>query len=370
MEKLSVELETVTPLFLAGADPRGPAELRAPSFRGALRYWLRAIAGHQYRDIESYVFGDTTRAGCVSTRVSGTNESNVFKKKGSVGPGVPSGYDYLYWSMGIGDDPPHQYMPLGSKFVLSLACQQDKKALSQACATLWLLVQLGGLGSRSRRTGGSLRVSQVLASSISLTEIHLSLGVQSLNAAQLAQELSQGIATARDLLGNTGVTPVTNSDFDIIAKGACRIWVLSGNWKTGDIAIEAIGSAMRDFRSRREPDHRNVAPWIQGGKPAGMTTVERAVFGLPLPFRYSHGGPTGVVQGRKNIIDRRASPLWLHVTRLSNGQHVGVATLFKSRFLPSGEHLHAMASSIAPPPDYSLIERFVTQGFTCHEVVL
>lgn len=39
---LTVTLETVTPLFLGGADPRGAPELRAPAFRGALRYWLRA----------------------------------------------------------------------------------------------------------------------------------------------------------------------------------------------------------------------------------------------------------------------------------------------------------------------------------------
>lgn len=42
---LTVTLETVTPLFLGAAEPRGGAELRAPSFRGALRYWPRALVG-------------------------------------------------------------------------------------------------------------------------------------------------------------------------------------------------------------------------------------------------------------------------------------------------------------------------------------
>ncbi|MGQ9600679.1 MAG: RAMP superfamily CRISPR-associated protein, partial [Anaerolineae bacterium] len=45
MQRLTVTLETVTPLFLGGADPRGAPELRAPSFRGATRYWLRAALG-------------------------------------------------------------------------------------------------------------------------------------------------------------------------------------------------------------------------------------------------------------------------------------------------------------------------------------
>jgi len=43
-------LETVTPLFLGGADPRGEPELRAASFRGALRFWLRALLGGMIGD--------------------------------------------------------------------------------------------------------------------------------------------------------------------------------------------------------------------------------------------------------------------------------------------------------------------------------
>lgn len=43
MQNITVKLETVTPLFLGGAEPRDkPPELRPPAFRGAMRYWLRA----------------------------------------------------------------------------------------------------------------------------------------------------------------------------------------------------------------------------------------------------------------------------------------------------------------------------------------
>lgn len=42
MPSITFELETVTPLFLAGAD-QTEAELRPPAFRGALRYWFRAM---------------------------------------------------------------------------------------------------------------------------------------------------------------------------------------------------------------------------------------------------------------------------------------------------------------------------------------
>lgn len=49
-KSLTVTLQTVTPLFLGGAGPRGAPELRAPSFRGALRYWLRAALGEAIGD--------------------------------------------------------------------------------------------------------------------------------------------------------------------------------------------------------------------------------------------------------------------------------------------------------------------------------
>ena len=44
MQEVTFDVQTVTPLFLAGAD-QATAELRAPSFRGEMRYWLRALVG-------------------------------------------------------------------------------------------------------------------------------------------------------------------------------------------------------------------------------------------------------------------------------------------------------------------------------------
>jgi len=137
-------------------------------------------------------------------------------------------------------------------------------------------------------------------------------------------------------------------------------------WTNSSTAVDSIGAALRDFRSYREPDHTNVARWLGG---AAIPTVERAAFGLPIPFRYSDGGPSGIVQGRLRnpTIDRRASPLWLKITRTQNGRYAGVATLFKSAFLPAGEKLNAKTRAapppVNPPPDYSLIEKWVASAF-------
>lgn len=48
------EFEFLTPCFCGGADP-ARAELRAPSIRGRLRWWFRALGGS--REDEEKVFG-------------------------------------------------------------------------------------------------------------------------------------------------------------------------------------------------------------------------------------------------------------------------------------------------------------------------
>ncbi|OPX29474.1 MAG: type III-B CRISPR module RAMP protein Cmr1 [Candidatus Omnitrophica bacterium 4484_171] len=45
MKTITFECETITPMFLAGADGRTP-ELRPPSIKGAMRFWWRAMNGH------------------------------------------------------------------------------------------------------------------------------------------------------------------------------------------------------------------------------------------------------------------------------------------------------------------------------------
>ncbi len=62
MNKIIFECETITPMFLSGADRRTP-ELRAPSIKGALRFWWRAMHGHlpieELREKEAKIFGGT-----------------------------------------------------------------------------------------------------------------------------------------------------------------------------------------------------------------------------------------------------------------------------------------------------------------------
>ncbi|MBI4494108.1 MAG: type III-B CRISPR module RAMP protein Cmr1 [Chloroflexi bacterium] len=371
-------LETVTPLFLGGADPRGAPELRPPAFRGVLRYWLRAAAGGAVGgDVAAVRRAEAAVFGSADASLGGASAVTLRIRHGSLPKPVPyirqgaMGRDYLYWSMVESGrrergnyQPPKEFYPPETTFDLELSARPGaatpERSLDQAVAALWLLMHLGGLGSRARRTAGSLSVRG------SPTAAGLSFALAAKDVAQAAQQLGAGLRVVRQHFAAPGSAPPRLPPaFDLLHPSACRVWVL-GTWPRPDQAVEMIGQAMLTFRARREPDRSQVARWLDGQP---IPTVERAVFGLPIPYRYPGGGPSATVQARlgADTLDRRASPLWLKVSRTADGTAVGVATLFASAFLPEGARLSARTRGapppIRPPTDYALIEAWVRASF-------
>jgi CRISPR type III-B/RAMP module RAMP protein Cmr1 len=124
-------------------------ELRAASFRGAMRFWLRALLGGVLGDrpdkifqCESQVFGSTDHASPVVVRLEPHNLGS-------------DGFNPL----------PHKQVTFrfngfkpGQRFDICLL-SRDEDALQQAQKALLLLCYLGGLGRRSRRGFGSLQIT-------------------------------------------------------------------------------------------------------------------------------------------------------------------------------------------------------------------
>ncbi|MFN4293822.1 MAG: type III-B CRISPR module RAMP protein Cmr1, partial [Thermoflexales bacterium] len=146
---LTVTLETVTPLFLGGANPRGAPELRPPPFRGAMRYWLRAALGGVIGDqnlqslnqLESSVFGSTEFGSPVHIRLRLIGDRLRSQQKKIL---------------------PHKEGPrAGSRqaieaeqqleLTLSMPYRVSSEAWAAAIAALRLAVTFGGVGLRSRR---------------------------------------------------------------------------------------------------------------------------------------------------------------------------------------------------------------------------
>lgn len=153
--ELKLTLETVTPLFLGGADPRGAPELRAPSLRGAMRYWLRAALGgvigdqdlNGLRKLESSVFGSTDcgspihlRLKPVGDKVASSKEKILPHKQGQAGF--------------------RQAIKAGQQLELTLSTpyRVSAEVWHVAIAALRLTTTFGGIGLRSRRGYGTLKV--------------------------------------------------------------------------------------------------------------------------------------------------------------------------------------------------------------------
>lgn len=329
MLQTTFDVQVITPLFLAGAD-QGDAELRAPSFRGAMRYWLRALLGGIYgtdrqglenvAKAEANVFGATDRGSAVQVRmVSNQEELPVKQFTDNIGRGQGSrqstGKGYLLWSMRL-KQPPRYYILPGTNLQICLSAHgADSTNLQRGIAAFWLLTCLGGVGSRSRRCAGSLSIKAIQGDTYTFP-----FNVPE-NAQALKAQIERGIRIARALYE----TPRSNRQqalFDVITPGSCRIWILQKEqpWRTAEEALEAIGDSYQSYRGT-------------------LSLAQRKVFGFPL-------------RGISGSVDRRSSPLLLRITELQGNTFVGVAVLFKT---PNAD---------ISMKDYEYIENWISARFS------
>lgn len=149
METIKFECEVITPMFLAGADGTTP-ELRPASIKGALRFWWRAMHGDlewkKMAEAEGKIFGDTKQRSSliimIEKSLSQVSTASMLphKDRGSIGNCFP-----------VSDN----------KFAvrLSLTNKECGLDLEQMKSLFILTCVLGGLGKRSRRGFGSVKVT-------------------------------------------------------------------------------------------------------------------------------------------------------------------------------------------------------------------
>jgi CRISPR type III-B/RAMP module RAMP protein Cmr1 len=136
---------------------RAEPELRASSLRGILRYWLRAILGGQPISVsqvfeqESAILGSTATGSRVNVRVQQGRSMQAAESQ-TVIPRQTRGYSLTHTG----------FVP-GSEFRITLSTHPlDKSEVLDAGSDLlkavFLMAHFGGLGRRSRRGSGNLRM--------------------------------------------------------------------------------------------------------------------------------------------------------------------------------------------------------------------
>ncbi len=163
METIKFECEVITPMFLGGADGKS-AELRAPSIKGALRFWWRAMNGHlplkELHEREAEIFGgggtDARRSQVIVRVISliphnGKDSSLLLphNNRGSAPAFLPNKNEKIIIDLSL----------------MSLVAVEKNKNyifdIEKLKSLFVLTCTLGGLGRRSRRGFGSIKINQI-----------------------------------------------------------------------------------------------------------------------------------------------------------------------------------------------------------------
>jgi len=129
MGTVTFECETITPMFMYGADGKTP-ELRPASIKGVMRFWWRAICGHleleDLKEQEGEIFGDTDKKSSFSIKMS------KYKK------GIPKKFKI--------------------EFIKSNRCSFDVKSFFELVVILGLF---GQKGKGKNKTQGAIKVLKI-----------------------------------------------------------------------------------------------------------------------------------------------------------------------------------------------------------------
>jgi CRISPR-associated protein Cmr1 len=238
MKTITFTCETITPMFLSGADQNTP-ELRPPSIKGALRFWWRAMNGHlsleDLKKREGAIFGGTDdKMGRSKVVITCPRDRNFLKPstkdkfpehKGNYPLSRNTPVNILnYLAYGVYDYREgftHAFFDEGQKFEICLRFT-DESIVDEIIKAFILMCYVGGLGSKSRNGFGKIKI-------INAVEIK-----DNTNA-----NITQDLPKWRDLLktknSKSKFTSLSNSQLLFSAKEATK-----GSYNN---ALKVIGDA-------------------------------------------------------------------------------------------------------------------------------
>lgn len=373
----------VTPLFCGGPDPK-EAELRLSSFKGVLRYWWRALAWSRLRgDLreigrrERQLFGGPGEDGCskVSMRLVVEREGNRLNPPDILQTILNSnqtleGANYLGY--GLVATPSRTTRPgqlvrgalAGVVFRIDMRVDPrvedaDLQLLLDALKAIGLL---GGMGARSRRGFGSLVLERLTCQEDAGAER------EEWQPPQDPVELEQAIA-ALPVSGAPDRLP----EYTAFSPRS-RVVIVTGEPKEHPLRLlDRIGREMLRYRSwgrngrvlgnaseRRFADDHDLMLQPEEAK----SHPRRIAFGLPHNYFFSSLSTErnrSVRPDPASGIDRRASPLFIHIHRCGDTP-AGVLTFLPARFLPAGTSISVNGTPVPVSAEdelYRPVEEFL-----------
>ncbi len=345
--EIEVTYRVVTPMFCGGSDPERGAELRLASFKGVLRFWWRALAWsrcagdlRKIREQEDKLFGNASEGQSrVLMRLARTYQELKDCEPGSVlkvsrgnQQTVGAGARYLGYGVMEAFGSQKRNTEAGQltrgclrapfEFTVQLRCRDlSEMDLALLREALVALGTLGGMGAKSRKGYGSLVLKSLIASNDACWSVPKSM--DGLKAA------IRHLRCDRKTEGSPGYTAFSSGTRHILLSG--------GDKNPLPLQLlDRVGREMVRYRSwgrngkllgeikaeRRFKEDHNL---MKGGRPTKHPC--RIAFGLPHNSREVKVGPFA------SGIDRRASPLFIHIHECG-GMPIAVVSFLPSQFLP------------------------------------
>ncbi len=319
MKKLEFELETVTPLFMAGADGN-TLELRPPSIKGLMRFWWRAqYCGHQttpemltrekIEAEEGKIFGTASGAGqksafsirmpfkenmASSRKPFPLHPIQVISSRGRFKVNI---LDYLAYGAteyqrGKGTVIVRDYLPEGQRFRIILNILDDA-VVSDVVKSFYFLSVFGGLGTKSRNGFGSVHITTVTENSTTRKPIEF------FTQYDLEYPFPTGNLHKKLQVHNTAMP-----EFTALSREMKIFQLKKSSYSTWDQCLADIGEMYR--RSRGDLEHKHDFD-------------KRKYLGAPL------------MEGKYNRaeLERRAKPYFLRVVK---GSYQGYIVYLPSKY--------------------------------------
>ena len=340
-------LELLTPCWAGGANPDGEPEIRVPTIRGQLRWWLRAL--YPKKRYDSLIFGRTGSDGSPSaskvtlrlTSVSALQKTQNLEdytvKHGTAALSEPEAY--FLWPLrptGLSDQKRGVFFPARgqahAQFTFEIAAlkkfpESEQKALND-CIAVWSL--LGTLGTRGTRGYGSLWPADSPTASVGEFKERL------------------------------GVLPPT-----------IRVRLLNDTASSGRGALAAAATWFRSLRAGSSKsgitpskkglhDHDVGATILSGSALHPNTEIYRPVLGLPLVQRFIGQGSVRTTWNNK---DRYPSPVHIKICKIGKSYRVAVV-IFDDYLMPSGTKVKLNGKEV--PISRELIVEIASTGDKIH----
>lgn len=384
MQSITAIYKVITPLFMSGED-QAKAELRVPSIKGNLRFWYRATAlphlgsWQSVKEEEQRLFGSSdTGQGQFLIRLKTvvnagiTNKSQRWNDTGS----AYLGYGLINWSSGQNQNS-RPFINPGTIFSVEIKIKPGFSDLASIKRALTAIGLFGGLGARSRHGFGSLSLESLKVN-----------GREEWEAPKTKEELQKALGLFVNSLGDLNKELPAFTSF----SGLSRISIAELN-ADPLFLLDQIGREMIRYRSygkSKGPGKDNELPWREKAQQIfsgdhnliydfahGIETTghpERVVFGLPHNYFFSRQKPDNFnvnvnaawlnKGGQKEKIERRTSPLFIHIHPLSD-QYAAVLTLLPAVFLPPGAGVAISKvrdnrkTTVEANADYKVIHKFM-----------